>query len=407
MLTSIRALFRQPVPIPIEHRRNMRLLYADIAFWGILNGSIIVFLAVYASRLGASPLQTGLLTASPALMNLIFTFPASNFSRDRPSHKVNRWSALITRAFYGLLVPLPLLIMDDQAKIWTIIVLSLAMNVTGTVAAVIGNVFFAETVPVEVRGQVVGNRNALLALTTMVTTFTVGQILKFMSFEQGYQVIFLLGFLGAMASVAMLFLVRPVDSGAPPAPLPKTGLRLDILKTRYNRVLLAMFAYHLAVFLPNPIFPLYQVNELLMTDQVISYGGSIFWIFYFIGSTQGGSISRRLGFKRMTGVGVVMVAAATLLFTFSYEPWLYYSMQTFNGIGWAIVGSGLINYVLEFAPPDDRPAHLAWFNLVANLAVLICGLIAAPVGNSLGLFGAMLLAVAVRFLAGFAILKWG
>ncbi len=406
MLTSIRAFFRQPVPIPAEHRRNIRLLYADIAFWGLLNGSIIVFLAVYASRLGATPLQTGLLTASPALMNLIFTFPASNFSRGRPSHKVTRWSALITRAFYGLLVPLPFM-MEAQAQIWTIIVISLVMNVTGTVAAVMGNVFFAETVPDSVRGQVVGNRNALLALTTMITTFAVGQILKVMSFEQGYQVIFLIGFLGSMASVAMLFLVRPVETGAPPAPLPKTGLRLDILRTRYNRVLVAMFAYHLAVFLANPIFPLYQVNGLRLTDQVISYGGSIFWVFYFLGSTQGGGIARRLGFKRMTGVGVIMVAMGTLMFTFSYEPWMYYSMQTFNGVGWAIVGSGLINYVLEFAPPDDRPAHLAWFNIVANMAVLICGLIASPIGNSLGLFGAMLLAVGVRFAAGIAILKWG
>jgi MFS family permease len=406
MLASIRHLFRQPVPIPLEHRRNIRLLYWDVAFWGILNGSIIVFLAVYASRLGASPLQTGLLTASPALMNLIFTFPASNYARGKSHYKITRLAHLITRLFYGLLIPLPVLV-AAQAQIWIIIGITLAMNVSGTFASVIGNAFFAETVPDEVRGQVVGNRNALLALTTMVTTFVVGQILRLLPFETGYQVIFSIGFVGSMASIVMLFLVRPVVSGAPPPALPKTGLRLDILRSRYNRVLLAMFAYHMAVFIPNPIFPLYQVNELKMSDQLISYGSSLFWVVYFLGSTQGGSLARRLGFKRLTGVGVLVASFSTLLFTFSYQPWIYIVTQLFGGIGWSMIGSGLINYVLEFAPADDRPAHLAWFNLVANSAVLICGLIASPIGNSLGLFGAMVLAIIVRVLAGIAILKWG
>jgi hypothetical protein len=55
-----------------------------------------------------------------------------------------------------------------------------------------------------------------------------------------------------------------------------------------------MFFFHLAVFLPNPIFPLYQVRQLQLTDQTISLGASLFWIFHFIGSTQSGAIARRI-----------------------------------------------------------------------------------------------------------------
>jgi hypothetical protein len=61
--------------------------------------------------------------------------------------------------FYALLIPLPILL-APQPQIWTILVITLLMNVSGTMAAVMGKAFFAETVPVEWRGQVVGTRNA-------------------------------------------------------------------------------------------------------------------------------------------------------------------------------------------------------------------------------------------------------
>lgn len=156
------------------------------------------------SRLDASSLQIGFLTATPALVNLIFTFPASNFARGKSTHLFIRWAAFITRMFYALLIPLPILL-APQPQIWTILAITLLMNVSGTMAAVMGNAFFAETVPVEWRVQVVGTRNALLALTSMATAFIVGQILKALPFETGYQVVFAIGWAGAMMSMLHLF----------------------------------------------------------------------------------------------------------------------------------------------------------------------------------------------------------
>lgn len=64
----------------------------------------------------------------------------------------------------------------------------------------------------------------------------------------------------------------------------------------------------------------------------------------------------------------------------------------------------MINYLLDRVPPDDRPPHLAWFNIAVNVAVLLCGLIASPISGVLGLFGTMLLAIALRFVAGLVII---
>ncbi len=326
MNLSLRRLFGFTTEVPPEHRKNFNHLYWDVAFWGLLNGSVVNFLGVYCSRIGATPLQMGLLTAIPALMNLIVTLPATIWLRNIPSTRVVPVAALITRLFYGLLIPLPMLL-PPETRIWVILGIVLFQNITGAIAATIGNAFLAETIPVEWRGQVVGNRNALIAVTSMLTSLAVGQILNNMSFAAGYQVIFAIGFAGSLASAYHLFQVKPVLS--PPAiptlegeiaPAPAAGARPEILRGPFRKLLIMMFLLNIAVFMLSPIFPLYQVNVLHLTDQTISLAAALFGLVQFIVSTQGGAISRRLGFRQMTGLGMTVASFSTLMFTFSFQP---------------------------------------------------------------------------------------
>lgn len=412
MLLPVKRFLGLNEPFPLQHRTNFIHLFLDIAWWGVLNGSVIVFLAVYASRLGASPFQIGILTASPALVNILMTFPTNIYVRGKSTFHVIRWSALLTRVFYAFLIPLPLLL-PAPIQIWTIILITFLMNIPGTVAAVMGNAFLAESIPLEWRGQIIGIRNALLALTSMITSFIVGQVLKELPFEIGYTVVFALGWLGSMLSAYHLFQIKAVGETNTPSPetLEKPSLkeiiRPDVVLGNFRKVLLVMFLFHIAVFLPNPIFPLYQVNALKLSDEIIGLGTSLFWIIYFLTSTQVGTLSHRYGYKVLTGAGTIIASFATLLFTVSFEVWIYVLTQIVSGIGWAIIGGGLVNYVLVNVPPDDRPSYLAWFNLAVNFAVLICGLVAPIVTENFGLLGSMILSVLVRFLAGIAILRWG
>ena len=168
-----------------------------------------------------------------------------------------------------------------------------------------------------------------------------------------------------------------------------------------------MFFLHLAIFLPQPIFPLYQVKVLNLTDQIISLAASLFSLILFLISSQSGSISRRIGFRKMTGAGMLIASVSTLMFTYSFSLWMYFATQLIGGLGWAIFNNGFINYLLENIPADDRPGHLAWFNIAANAAVLLCGLLSQQVVGSLGLYGGMMLAVVLRVLSGLAVLKYG
>src|SRR5262245_41752587 len=84
-------------PIPVELRSNFFHLYQDVAWFGIAAGSCQAFLAVYVARLGATPLQMGLLNAGPAVTGLLFTMPAGIWFREKPVGKVVFWSAAAVR----------------------------------------------------------------------------------------------------------------------------------------------------------------------------------------------------------------------------------------------------------------------------------------------------------------------
>lgn len=380
-----------------------------------MNGSILVFLGIYASRLGASTFQLGLLTASPALVNLLFTFQAGALINRSPITRVTRWSAIAMRLFYFLLIPLPVLL-PAGTQVWTIIAITLVMNIPGTLIAIAFNAFFAEAVPPEWRGHVVGVRNALFAATTMLTALLVGFILDNTSFQTGYQIVFAIGTAGALMSSVHLWLIKlPARREIGPQISPEVreelaeaekiplrasrfkALRLDVIRGPFGRFLLWVFIYQISVFLIGPVVPKYQTDWLVLSDVTISQGSALFWIIHFFGSLQARRFVNRWGFKRMTGYGLLVITVSLTLFTYSFQTWIYLLHAVIGGVGWALISGGFVNMLLERIPVDDRPPHLAWYNLANNAAVLLCGLAGPLVAGVIGFAGTLLAAAALRF----------
>jgi MFS family permease len=78
-----------------------------------------------------------------------------------------------------------------------------------------------------------------------------------------------------------------------------------------------------------------------------------------------------------------------------------------GGLGWSLAGGGIANYILERTPNDDRPAHLAWYNLALNAAILLGSLVGPLLAGWIGLFGALMIAAIARGLAGLFIWRRG
>ena len=101
------------------------------------------------------------------------------------------------------------------------------------------------------------------------------------------------------------------------------------------------------------------------------------------------------------------MAAYPLLLAFSTEVWHYYGLSLIGGLSFAMVSGSYANYMLEHIPAHDRPWHLAWYNVILNIAVLIGSLGGPAISDLIGLSSALVLFAVLRFVAGLIMLKWG
>jgi MFS family permease len=424
-------LFRQTA-VPVEYRPNFMHLYFDIGWFGVLSGSAISFLSIYATRLGATVFQIGLIGAMSAVVTLFLAIPAGRWLQTQQIGRAVFWTSVLYRLGYIPLIILPWLF-NEQGQVWAIIVITFLMAIPLTPMGVGVNALFAEAVPSDYRAHVAGIRNVVLSVAFIVSSLISGYILDHVAFPVGYQIVFAIGFIGAAMSSLHLFFIKPVESSPRPrhfddAPTVKTSqrrssqpqpeplkriastlstLRLDIWRTPFRNVLLGLFGYHLAQYLAVPVFPLYNVYVLKLNDNNIGIGTALFYLTVLFGSTQLSRMVRRLGHKRVTALGVAGMALYPFLLAFSREVWHFYFVSLLGGYIWSLAGGAFANYMLEHIPSDDRPSHLAWYTIILNMAVLM-GSLGGPVfADQLGLSNALLLFALLRFLSGLAILKWG
>lgn len=413
-------LFQQSI-VPGEYRKNFLHLYLDILWFGVLSGSAVNFLNIYATRIGATSFQIGLIGAMSAVVNLFLAIPAGRWLQTRNTGRAIFWSSVFYRIGFLSFVFLPYLA-NDETQIWAIILITFLMAIPLTSLGVGFNALFAEAVPPEYRAHVAGIRNVMLSITFMITSLVSGTILEQAVFPHGYQIVFGIGFFGAMMSSFHLYFIRPLkmDAASPlpkPAPDPvivrplarnlATTLRLDIWNTRFRNVLLALFAFHLTQYLAIPLFPIYNVRVLALTDDQIGIGTALFYLTVLLGSMQLRSIAHKIGNKNLTAWSVSGMALYPLLLAFSTEVWHYYGLSLVGGLTFAMVSGSYANYMLEHIPADDRPPHLAWYTIILNVAVLIGSLGGPVIANTMGLAGALLLFAVLRLLAGLFIFKWG
>lgn len=393
----------------------------DIAWFGVLSGSAINFLNIYATRIGATGFQIGLIGAMSALVNLFLAIPTGRWLQTQNTAKAIFWSSVYYRVGFLAFIFLPFLT-QESAQVWAIIAITFLMAIPLTPLGVGFNALFAESVPVEYRAHVAGIRNIMLAITFMVTSLLSGYILERMPFPVGYQIIFGIGALGAAMSSLHLYFIRPLQAESAPVqskPTPvhvimrpyaralSTTLRLDIWKTHFRNVLFAFFAFHLTQYLAIPIFPLYNVRVLNLGDDHLGIGTALFYLAVLLASTRLRDIAHRVGNKTLTAWSVAAMAIYPLLLAYSSQVWHFYGISLIGGLTFAMLSGSYPNYMLEHIPAHDRPAHLAWYNVVLNASVLIGSLAGPAISDGIGLSSALLLIALLRLIAGIVIHKWG
>jgi MFS family permease len=377
---------------------------------------------VYATRLGATNLQIGLLSSMAAAVSLALAIPAGRWLETQNINKAVFRASVWYRLGYLLWVPLPWLF-SEPVQVWALIVITLLMAVPLAPLSVGFNALFAAAVPPQWRAHVASVRNVAFAVAYILSALGSGYLLEHLPFPDGYQIVFGIGFLGAALSSMHLYFIKPVQPTNPPLPprpqpasikkalSPRqqllTVIRFDIWKTSFRTTLLVFFGFHLAQYLAVPLFPLFQVRQLHLTDDQIGIGTALFYLTVLLASTRLSAMVRDLGHHIVTGISVAGLAVYPLLLAFSRTPTDFYWTSILGGLNFAMVIGSYANYLLEEIPIEDRPAYLAWYNVILNASILLGSLTGSLIAGAIGLGAALILVALLRFLSGLAILKWG
>lgn len=417
------------LPVSPELQSNFRNLYFDVGWFGVVTGSALSFLTIYAARLGATTTQVGLINAMPAIVILFLALPAGSWLERRPIDKSVFLSAIGQRIFYLFIAIIPWIFSGKQ-QIWVLILFTLLMSIPGSVISIGFNVLFASAVPMRYRGVVAAKRNGVSAIVTVITSIVCGKILTVVPFPLGYQIVFGLAFIGGLFSAWHLWKVKPVvdyDEAIAVVPVVHASegqkassrksvsvfsglmerLNIDALKTPFGKSLLLLTIFHLVHYLSIPLFPVFYVKNIQISDQAISTGTAIFYTTMFIGSSQISKMVNKLGNMKSTGIGIMMLGLYPIFLAFAQDAVLFYVASFFGGFSWSVVNVAMINYLLEKVPSNQRTGYLAWFSLGANAAILIGTLLGPVIGNMIGLVAALLIFGILRTLSGIAIFKWG
>ena len=412
--------------IPDMYRKNFIHLVWDIAWFGVLNGSAIAFSAIFAVRQGATGFQIGLLNAGPAIINIAFALPAGIWLNRRQIDRSVFVTAALQRIFYLIWVFLPWLV-SPQWQVWGLIGFTLLMSIPGSALAVGFNALFAGAVPNDWRGTVASWRNAAFALTSVGVSLLSGWLLNRLPFPVGYQVVFGIGFLGAAMSTVHLWFVHSYEETAVPSQArvrhlaqpgimrggegmhSTAGVRFliriqSVLQTippaKFQLLVLFFFIFHFTQYLGIPLFPVFLVNALRLSDQTISLGNGLFYIALFAGSTQIARLSSRWGYKKTMVIGVLMMSFYPALTAATQTVPFFLFTAVIGGIAWSLVAGALGNYLLDEIPTDQRPAYLAWYNIALNAGILSGSLLGPVLADEWGLGMALLITAVSRLLSG-------
>ena len=392
-------------------RSNFNHLYGDVIWYGVLTGTAIAFLNVYAARLGATAFQIAFIASAPAVVNLLLSLPIARWLDQRPLHGPVYRSALYHRLPYFLIATLPFWLAASSQPL-ALAVITLIMAVPGTAFAIGFNAQYAQIVPPEWRLLISGRRMALVAASITISALLAGQVLDHIPFPLNYQVMFVLGAIGGLVTtyhVASLRVAQP--DAAPPARNADRGLleggsavgllralspmrsssglrflmrgngrpllRWDLLRSSYARLMFAYLIFYTAQFMPVALFPILFVNDLLFTDGTISIASTIFHGAMVVSSLQIGRLTSRFGFRTVILAAALIYGAHPLLSALAIGAKTIWLGALIGGSGCGLCLSALNTHLMDRAEEADRPAYMALHNLVLNLGILM-GVLLGP-----------------------------
>ncbi len=391
-----------PIAVDIQER-NRRYVQIDAIGVGTANAAS-PFLPVFLTRLGATPVQVGLLTSMPGFTGLMLALWVGHFLQRQknvvPWFSVSRLMVISAFALTGLA---PFFVPDDLLILFVLGIWALATLPQTMVAVGFSVVMNAVSGP-EGRYELMSRRWSILGITTAIAVAVAGQVLDRVGFHLNYQIVFLGLSLGGLISYYFSSRIQIPD--AEPVPVATKKTLPDTLKEYYRLVrqepaflsfTLKRFVYIFGITLGTPLFPLYFVRQLKASDAWI--GGlytaqtAVLVVGYFIWSRQ----SRRRGSRFVLLITTLMVSLYPGLVALTHNQPLIFIYTAVAGLFQAGIDLVFFDELMKTIPVKYSPTFVSLAQSIQYLSSILAPLAGTFIAEHVGLSTALLCSAALRF----------
>lgn len=378
---------------PAETRRA--LWVAAIA-WGVFGSAWMSLITgapfvSFARAIGASTFLFGLLSSLPFL-GVLAQLPASYIvERTGRRRRVFLLFSSGQRLVWFLVAALPWLIPADyaDARVGALLGLVILASVLGNSGTPAWLSWFADFVPVEVRGRYLGNRAALATVTAVIASGVVGWVLDRSSTMPVFAAIFSIAALLGLCDLLLFFLVRETAMEkyeGPPWRFHRvvTGPLSD---APFRGYLLYAFSEAFMFGFAGPFF-------WLVGLEVLSIGN--FWsnfyimivpmVFTAVTLPLWGNACDRFGSRPVVALGTLVTIAFPLCWMLAEPQGFHVLLATAailgGGFGAAVQAADM-NMLFSLTPRRTRSAYVAMLSVASSLGWVIAPSIGGAVAQAL------------------------
>ncbi len=421
-LADIRArLFKTTSHNQVE--RNIWYLYVEV-FWAAILSAAAAFNATFAVRLGASNGMIGWLSSIPALLAVFLYIPAARFLERRAKRTPWIWgSLLLSRMGYGMIIVLPWLI-PAQSRGLALVCLLIAISMPSTFFATGFNPLLADVVPERDRARVFANRSIISGTVIASLTFLAGkwldgaETLVGAAFPLNFQIVYAVGFAGALLSSVYLYKIRVPDSRVLPHAPRAAGIRRSPAEFLSNaraflagnrgfvRITINTWVFSFGDWLLGPLYTIFFLRQLHAADSWVGLNSTLANIGVIVGYMLWRRWIEKLGYARTLLVTVPL--SASYAFLVSFFPNL--SLILLWGIFINIINPGVnlshFNILLKLCPDDRRASYIAVYSAIMNAGAFVAPLIGVALSNLFDIRWVLVIGGCIRLVGALLFYIW-
>ena len=168
----------------------------------------------------------------------------------------------------------------------------------------------------------------------------------------------------------------------------------------YSWFVLAAFVFHWGLYTAIPLFPIYWVRELHLSDAWVGVLSLCMSATSVAGALVAPALMRRWGHRRLLIYAAPVLALYPLGTALSRSPYPLLLATTVGGFVSALMGVSFFNRLIEVVPPARRASYVGLHSAIINVAVFAAPLVSTTLAGPLGVGTMLFVAGGVRVLGG-------